>query len=218
MKTKSRILIAIALFAGFTAENLNAQEAVKALIKKCETMETVDINTIRSRDPETKELLRSIVSINVRSNPSLVKDFQNAFQADYQNAEKSKGAADREVITRRGGKIVNLMYTYGNTSYNFSVTDESNATISVVEGNGKVTIGEIAKRATEGARAGVEKGVRALEKLKEQNNDMSLRNTPPKSYTYINGKSTDVNSLRNTSAQIVYSPKTEDVMPKIVEQ
>jgi hypothetical protein len=133
MKSKSKLFVALALIAASFATGANAQESViKALVKKCETMESVDVNTIRSRDRETKELTRELVSISIKSNPALVKEFQDAFQEAYQKEfSKSKDAADQEVVTRRGGKIVNLVYRFGDVSYHFSVENEGNASVSI---------------------------------------------------------------------------------------
>ncbi|MDR1330718.1 MAG: DUF5024 domain-containing protein [Tannerella sp.] len=112
-----------------------AQEAIKALISKCETLESVDINIVRTRDRDTKEVTHSVINIQIHTNPSLVKEFQDAFQKIYEaDATMSKDLGDREIITRRGGKIVNLLYKYGNVSYSFSVEDGGqSANLSVIE-------------------------------------------------------------------------------------
>jgi len=136
MKKSSRILIGAILCLGLITTEAGAQEAVKALLKKCESMESIDINIIRSRDKETGEIKSSMTSLTIKSNPALVKEFQDAFQADYQNFQKGKEVADNEMITRRGGKIVNLMIKYGDVPYHFNVGQaDGDATVSVMEGN-----------------------------------------------------------------------------------
>ncbi|MDR1601317.1 MAG: DUF5024 domain-containing protein [Tannerella sp.] len=134
MKTKIGLLIGLMwLLGGFSMES-SAQEAIKALIKKCETMETVDINIVRNRDRNTKEVTRSVTGIQIHSNPALVKEFQDAFQKAYDDFSKGKEVADREIISRRGGKIVSLQYRYGNVDYHFSVdNDGKSANVSVIE-------------------------------------------------------------------------------------
>jgi hypothetical protein len=132
MKKSSRILIGALFCLGLITTEAGAQEAVKALLKKCESMENLDINIIRSRDKETGEVRNSVTSIRIESNPALVKEFQDAFQSDYQ---KNNEVADQELITRRGGKIVNLMLRYGNIHYQFSVDEkkDGDASVSVIE-------------------------------------------------------------------------------------
>ncbi|MDR0758019.1 MAG: DUF5024 domain-containing protein [Tannerella sp.] len=134
MKTKIGLLIGLMWLLGSFSMESSAQEAIKALIKKCETLETVDVNIIRHRDRNTKEVTRSVTSIQIHSNPALVKEFQDAFQKAYDDFSKDKKVADREIITRRGGKIVNLQYRYGNVDYSFSVdNDGQDANVSVIE-------------------------------------------------------------------------------------
>jgi hypothetical protein len=125
------------LLAEFFSAEAYAQEAIKALIKKCETMETVDINIVLRRNKDTKKVIRSVITLQIKSNPALVKEFQDAFQKVSGNDfSKSQDAPDREIITRRGGKIVNLMYTYGNVSYDFTVEPNGqNARVGVTERN-----------------------------------------------------------------------------------
>jgi hypothetical protein len=134
MKTKIGLLIGLMWLLGSFSMESSAQEAIKALIKKCETLETVDIDIVRHRDRNTKEVTRSVTSIQIRSNPALVKEFQDAFQKAYDDFSKGKDVADREIITRRGGKIVNLVYRYGSVTYNFSVDNNGqSANVSVIE-------------------------------------------------------------------------------------
>jgi hypothetical protein len=139
MKTKSKVIVALALIVASFATGANAQESViKALVKKCETMESVDVNTIRSRDRETKELTKELISISIKSNPALVKEFQDAFQNAYEKEfSKNKDAAEQEIITRRGGKIVNLVYKFGNISYHFSTKNEGDASVMIQTNPGR---------------------------------------------------------------------------------
>lgn len=135
MKTKIKLLFGLTWLLGIFSIEASAQDAIKALIKKCESMETVDINIVRTRDRNTKEV-RSITTLQIESNPALVKEFQDTFQKTYDaDFSKNKDAADQEIITRRGGKIVTLMYKYDNITYRFSVKDDGNsAEVSVWEG------------------------------------------------------------------------------------
>ncbi|MDR0699127.1 MAG: DUF5024 domain-containing protein [Tannerella sp.] len=134
MKTRIKLLFGLIWLLGFFSIEASAQEAVKALIKKCESMDMVDINIIRTRDRDTKEV-RSVTTVRIESNPVLVKEFQDAFQKAYDtDFSKSKDVADKEVINKRGGKIVNLLYKYDNVTYSFSVMDDGkSASVSVRE-------------------------------------------------------------------------------------
>jgi hypothetical protein len=124
------------LFIGIFSTKTNAQETIKALIKKCETLESVDVTIVRQRDQKTKKISSSLTTLRIKSDPTLVKEFQDAFQKAYDNGfSKSQDVADHEMITRRAGKIVRLMYTFGNIRYDFSVEDNGHARLNVMERN-----------------------------------------------------------------------------------
>lgn len=137
MNAKSKLLVGMMLLLGCFSTAANAQESatIKALLKKCETMESVDISTIRQRGRDSKET-KETINVNIKSNPALVKEFQDAFQEAYQNDfQKSKeNVASTEVIQRKGGKIVSLVYKMENISYHFSIRDDGNASVTIIKG------------------------------------------------------------------------------------
>lgn len=128
MKTKSLLVTAILLIAG-SLSGLSAQETLKALVKKCESMENVNVNMVRSRNKETKQLERNITTISFSNNQALVNEIVAAF-------EKDKDLADQEIENRSGGKVTNMFYRFGNASYSFSQNEEGGGSLSIIERDG----------------------------------------------------------------------------------
>ena len=126
MKTKSLIVAAIFLVVGSFSMDMFAQDALKALVQKCENMENVNVNVVRSRNKETRKLERLVTSISFSDNQALVNEFIAAFNKD-------KDMADQEIENRSGGKITNVFYIFGDRSYSFSQDDDGSASITVIE-------------------------------------------------------------------------------------
>ncbi|MDR1407978.1 MAG: DUF5024 domain-containing protein [Tannerella sp.] len=130
MKTKGRLLVGLMWLLGSFSMEANAQEAVKALIKKCENMESIEMSVIRKRDRNTGDVISNHISFKITSNPALAKEFQDAFQKELD----SKNKANSEIVTMRGGKIVSALFKYGNSRYFFDVRDGGQgADITVIE-------------------------------------------------------------------------------------
>ncbi|MCD8270465.1 MAG: hypothetical protein LUD46_19855 [Parabacteroides sp.] len=55
MKTKKTILLAALLLLGSICGVSQAQENLNALMKKCETMDKIDMNVIYNKNRETKK-------------------------------------------------------------------------------------------------------------------------------------------------------------------
>lgn len=129
MKTnRIMVVMAILLIAGCFSTELVAQEAIKALVKRCETMNNVNISIVRNKNKDTKEVSRSITSIDFSNNDALTKEFVAAF-------EKERNQADQEMENRSNGKVNSLYYTFGNTTYSFSVNEDGRVSVSVIEKN-----------------------------------------------------------------------------------
>jgi hypothetical protein len=124
MKTK-HVVTAILLLAGSLMSHLSAQETLKALVKKCETLDAVEMHIIKNRNKETKELTRSVVTITIRNNEALVNEFIAAFKKDEDSATQ---VTERK---QNGGKIVPFMYVFEDTQYSFNYTGKGNAIINV---------------------------------------------------------------------------------------
>ena len=55
MKAKKTILLCVILLLGGLTEGLKAQENLNALMKKCENMDTIDMNVIYNKNRETQK-------------------------------------------------------------------------------------------------------------------------------------------------------------------
>ncbi|MDH6306505.1 putative membrane-anchored protein [Parabacteroides sp. PF5-5] len=126
MKTKRLIVVAILLIAGSLSTELFAQDAIKALVQKCENMENVNVNIVRNRNKETRKVERTITSISFSNNEALVNEFIAAFNKD-------KEMTDQEIENRSNGKVNNIFYRFGNTSYSFTQGEEGSGSISIIE-------------------------------------------------------------------------------------
>lgn len=122
MKTKSLVL-AMALLFGVGIGSLQAQEHLSALMKKCETIDKVDIQVLYQKDPQTKKPEKNIVTVTFRAqdNPKLHKDFLEAFRKDRESAYKV-------IENKQNGKIVPSYYRFmqgkNDVSYSFNFTGD----------------------------------------------------------------------------------------------
>ncbi|MDR3142997.1 MAG: DUF5024 domain-containing protein [Tannerellaceae bacterium] len=126
MKTRNLIAVAILLLTGSLAADLSAQETLKALVKKCENMENVNISVVRNKNKETREMQRAIINISFNNNQALAGEFIAAF-------EKDKEMADQEIENKSNGKTTTIFYRFGNVTYSFSQGNDGSASISVIE-------------------------------------------------------------------------------------
>lgn len=124
MKAKS-VIVLILLIGGFCLD-ISAQQNIKAVVKKCESMESVEMTVIRKRNKDTKQLEKAITTINFKSNPSLVDEFVQAFKQDEPSATQ---VIDKYV----NGKLVPQFYRFDGVSVSFSLDENGNASISVIE-------------------------------------------------------------------------------------
>ncbi len=125
MNTKS--VIVLMLFIGGFCLEMSAQQNILAVVKKCETSESVEMSVIRKRNEDTKQLERSITSITIKSNPALVDEFIAAFKQDEPNATQV-------IDTYVKGKLVPQLYRFSNVSVSFSLQGSGgNASVTVIE-------------------------------------------------------------------------------------
>jgi uncharacterized protein YycO len=110
MKTNLLIITAILIVTGSFFVNLSAQEALKAVAKKCENTDGVKTSIVKSRQ-------QSMTSIRFANNEELKKEILAAF-------EKDRDQADRSIEDKESGKIVSLRYSFGKTSYSYSEDEE----------------------------------------------------------------------------------------------
>lgn len=133
---RTLFIAAVVLLAGSMATEMTAQNAIAAVVKKCESMKDVNINKVRSRDKDSKELTREITNIMISNNPALVNEIVAAFAKDGENALHSSESSSN-------GKVTSIFYRFENASYSFSQSDDGNATVTVITGEGKATISDM---------------------------------------------------------------------------
>ncbi|MDR2810530.1 MAG: DUF5024 domain-containing protein [Tannerellaceae bacterium] len=125
MKTKHVVTAFLLLIGSLTAE-VSAQTTLKALVKKCETSDAVHMSIVKRRN-QKKEPTRTIISITIKNDETLVNQFIEAFRKD-------ESEAIRVSESKQGGKTNNTFYRFeGGTTYNLNIEDKSNASVSVVE-------------------------------------------------------------------------------------
>ena len=127
MKTKNLFVAMLLLIMGSFSMKIVAQENLAAMVKKCETIESVDVNIVRQKNPQTKKTESVITSITIRSNPDLVGEFLVAFGKDERKANQT-------VERRQGGKTIPSFYQFDGVSYTFSMQGEGNATVTEIRG------------------------------------------------------------------------------------
>lgn len=127
MKTKSVIAVILLIIGGFCLD-VSAQQNIQAVVKKCETMDAVEISVIRKRNENTKQLEKEITTISISSNPALVDEFIAAFRQDESNAT-------HVIDAKVKGKLVPQFYRFGKAFYSFSMDGEGNASVTIIEKN-----------------------------------------------------------------------------------
>ena len=131
MKTKRTVVMVAVILAGFFSTHALAQQNLDALMKKCESMDNVDMDVVQQRNPSTKKITQVIKNINIKNNKALVDDFLKAFQADRENAIQA-------IDSKKDGKMVPSYYQFQigkkNVSYSITVNKEGvNASVAMIQ-------------------------------------------------------------------------------------
>lgn len=130
MKAKKTILLCVILLLGGLTEGLKAQENLNALMKKCENMDTIDMNVIYNKNRETKKTEKIIKTVTFSNNQKLLDEFVVAF-------EKDKDAAYKIIDDKKSGKLLPSFYRFGSgktdISYSLSVSKSGKVTVSKIE-------------------------------------------------------------------------------------
>ena len=129
MKTNRLFITAAIIIAGSFIVDISAQDALKAIAKKCETMDNVDISVVRNRNKETKKVDQYIMSITFEKNESLKKEILAAF-------DKERVNADQEIEDRKDGRVRSMMLRFGSSLYSISENPNGRVSFSVNEDNG----------------------------------------------------------------------------------
>ena len=129
MKTNRLFITAAIIIAGSFFVDISAQDALKAIAKKCEAMDNVDISVVRNRNKETKKVDQYIMSITFEKNESLKKEILAAF-------DKERVNADQEIEDRKDGRVRSMMLRFGSSLYSISENPNGRVSFSVNEDNG----------------------------------------------------------------------------------
>ncbi len=132
MKIKNVLLIATILIITGLSSDLMAQNALRAMVKKCESADNVEVNVVRKKDKETMKLKQSITTIRIKSNKALIDEFIAAF-------EKDEPSAYEVIYTKKDGKIVPQYFKFKDVSFSFSTRTSNSVWLS---GSGFVMNGE----------------------------------------------------------------------------
>lgn len=120
MKTRNLILTVTLLMAGSWASNLMAQTNLNALMKKCESMEKVNVDVIYDKDRKTKKPVKEVITVTFsrKDNPKLLDEFFDAFRKD-------KEAAYKVMESKIDGKVMPSFYRFavGTSDLSFSLED-----------------------------------------------------------------------------------------------
>ena len=114
MKIKNVLAIAILLIIAGVNSELMAQDALKALVKKCESAENVEMNVVRRRDEKTLKLTRSFTEITIRSNKTLIDEFIAA-------CEKDESSAYDVAYSKKDGKMIPERLRFKSVTFSFSL-------------------------------------------------------------------------------------------------
>lgn len=120
MKTRNFILTAALLMAGSWAGDLLAQANLNVLMKKCESMEKVNVDVIYDKDRKTKKPVKEVITITFsrKDNPKLLDEFLDAFRKDKESAYKV-------MESKIDGKVMPSFYRFaaGTSDISFSLED-----------------------------------------------------------------------------------------------
>lgn len=130
MKKNSVLVLACMLLVGSFSMNLSAQEHLAAVVKKCEAIDSADVNVIYQRNPTTKKLQQMIKTVSLDKNPAIVNEVLAAF-------EKDKAMAVQAIDGKTKGKMMPQFYKFSdgkiNISYSVSVSDSGDVSLTVIE-------------------------------------------------------------------------------------
>jgi len=111
MKTKHLFLVIVLLLTGSGLNAIQAQDNVKAVMKKCESMDGVSMSRVRNRDGGKE---RQIVSLNFKNNPQLVNEFIEALKRDEDQATQI-------IESKENGKLTPTYYRFAKVAFSFNI-------------------------------------------------------------------------------------------------
>ena len=127
MKRNVLIIMLLLITGGFSLQ-LAAQKNLEALVKKCETMTSVDMNVARQRNTRTK-VEQKTITVTFSDNTALMNEFLDAFRKD-------EATALQTTEDKKGGRIQRLVHIYKDAAYVFSY-NESNKQVRITVREGE---------------------------------------------------------------------------------
>lgn len=143
MKPRVFILTAALLGATSLAGDLLAQTNLIALMKRCETMEKIDVDVVSNKDRKTRRPVKEVITISFskKDHPKLLDEFIDAFRKD-------KEAAYKVMESKVNGKVIPSYYRFavGTSDISFSLdgaNEEPEGNGGIILRNGKAGNGVI---------------------------------------------------------------------------
>jgi len=136
MKTKHLFLVVLFLLSGSVVSEIQAQTNIKAVIKKCETLDNVDMSRVRNKE-------RVITSVNFKNNDALMNEILDALKKDETTAEQI-------IESKVNGKMVPTFYRFDKGTFSLNIDQEKktvSATLIEREGGGTRNIEKIDRAA-----------------------------------------------------------------------
>ena len=127
MKRNVWIMTLLFLMSSFLMK-LVAQENLDALVKKCETMTSVEMNYVYKKNSQTQKFEPAVITITISKDKdsTLIDEFLAALKKDEENATQL-------IESKQGGQKTSVFCKFKNASYSFSFTSEDrSASISVI--------------------------------------------------------------------------------------
>ncbi|MDR3062002.1 MAG: DUF5024 domain-containing protein [Dysgonamonadaceae bacterium] len=119
MKLRNVLFITIILIVGCLSNDLMAQDALKAMIKKCESLDNVEMSVVRKKNKETLKVEQSITTITINvSNKALIDEFIAA-------CEKDEPSAYEVIYSKKKGKVIPQFFRFKNVNFSFSYNNNN---------------------------------------------------------------------------------------------
>jgi hypothetical protein len=112
------MIIMLLLATASVSTTIFAQDNIKAMLKKCESMEVIEASIIRNNKSLIKKPIRSTVTIKLHYTPELVAELVEAFYKDRE-------LANSEIEQKKDGQMVSMLYKFDNSTYSFTVKDDT---------------------------------------------------------------------------------------------
>lgn len=127
MKTKRLGLFMLCLLFASISSEISAQTHLDALIKKCETHKSVDMEVVKNKRKTDKEVETKTVNIRITNDKNLVNEFLDAFKKDAADAEQAMFRKKKE-----SSEVNYYQCRFSDQIYTITVKDEESANVTTV--------------------------------------------------------------------------------------